>query len=218
MDVAYLISSFVILFSVVDPVSTVPIFLGMTRNNTPAERHRYARNASITATLILIVFLLFGQAVFQAFDITLAAFRIAGGVIILIIALDLLKATHTSVRSEQAERDEGAVKEDISITPLGIPMLGGPAAISAVMVLAAQRPGVTGTLSMAIVIVAVGLCCFAALRLSDVIQRMLGVTGINVASRLMGLLLLAMSIQFLLDGLQLAMPRILEGPPEAVDW
>ena len=218
MELAFLVSSFVILFSVVDPVSTVPIFLGMTRNNTAAERHRYARNASITATIILLFFLLFGQAVFQAFDITLAAFRMAGGVIILIIALDLLQATHTSVRSDQTERDEGTYKEDISITPLGIPMLGGPAAISAVMVLAAQRPGLPGTISMSVVIVAVGLSCFLALRLSDIIHRLLGVTGINVASRLMGLLLLAMSIQFLLDGLQGAMPRILEGPPEEVEW
>lgn len=208
MNWSLALQSFATLFSVVDPIATVPLFLSMTKGDTPEQRHRYVRNAVLTATAILIFFLFFGQAVFRLFDVTLFALRIAGGIILLIIALDLLKATHTGVRIEKAEEREGMEKTDISITPLGIPMLAGPGAISSVMVMASAAPGVEGTLTILAVILAVGLVTWLILRSSDIILRLLGVTGINVASRLMGLLLLAMAVQYLIDGARDVYPVI----------
>ncbi len=211
VDVEFFLSSFVILFSVVDPVGNVPVFLGMTTGDSEARRRHYASRATLTAVLTLLFFLLFGQGVFQLFDITLPAFQIAGGIILLIIALDLLQATHSGVRLDNSEVAEGMEKTDISITPLGIPLLGGPAAITTVIVLSSQRPGYEGVGIVAVVIVAVGASCYIALRSASRLSRLLGVTGIHVTSRLMGLILLAMSVQYLLNGLGGALPLMLEG-------
>lgn len=210
LDLDFLIGAFAVLFSVVDPVSAVPLFLSMTQRDTPAQRRRYARNATITATAVMLFFLAFGQTVFALFSVTLTAFRIAGGLILLIIALDLLKATHTGVRMEKAEAEEGAQKNDISVTPFGIPLLGGPGAISTVMVLASQKPGSAGSINVAVAVLAVGLTIYVSLRASELIHRYLGITGINVMSRLLGLLLLAMAIQFLMDGIGEAVPAIMQ--------
>lgn len=210
-DPAFFATAFVTLFSVVDPISIVPMFLVMTADESPARRNRFARNATLAATGVLLFFLAFGQAVFSLFSITLFAFRIAGGVILLIIALDLLKATHTSVRVDPAEREEGRLKNDISITPLGIPMLGGPGAISTVMVLSSQRPGAAGSGAVAAAILLVGVTIYVSLRAADLVQRVMGVTGINVVSRLLGLLLLAMAVQFILEGVRDAVPFVTGG-------
>ncbi len=208
LDFGFITQSFVTLFSVVDPIATVPIFLSMTLDNTAAERRRYARNASLTAVAVLLFFLAFGQAVFQFFEISLTALRIAGGIILLIISLDLLKATHTGVRVVAAEAEEGMLKHDISITPLGVPMLGGPGAISTVMVVSAHGPKEGTTLNMVLVILLVGATCFLSLRAAEWIRKKFGVTGINVVSRLMGLLLLAMAVQTLMIGFREARPFI----------
>jgi multiple antibiotic resistance protein len=201
METVFVLQAFITLFAVVDPVSTVPIFLGMSLDATPADRRRYARNATLAATLILLFFLFFGQAVFSAFDITLPAFRIAGGLIILIIALDLLKATHSNVRLDPVEREEASHKADISITPLGIPMLAGPAAISSVMVLSAREPSMLGSLTLTLILLVIGILTYFILRSSEWVLKALGLTGISVVSRLFGLVLLAMAVQFLIDGL-----------------
>ena len=205
MDIGFIVHAFVMLFLVIDPVSTVPVFIGMTPGASASRRRRDARNASITVVAILLSFLLFGQAVFTAFDITITAFRIAGGIIILIIALDLLKATHTSVRMDREEQSEDYRTTDIAVAPLGIPMLGGPGAISAVMVLAAREPTSAGMLSLAIIIVIIGFLCYVILSAGTLVQRILGVTGVNVVTRLMGLILLALAVQFMMDGFQEAL-------------
>lgn len=210
-DLAFFATAFATLFSVVDPISIVPVFLLMTADEGRARRNQFARNATLAATGVLLFFLAFGQAVFSLFSITLFAFRIAGGVILLIIALDLLKATHTSVRVDPAEEEEGRLKNDISITPLGIPMLGGPGAISTVMVLSSQRPGAAGAVAVVAAILLVGATIYVSLRAADLLQRVMGVTGINVVSRLLGLLLLAMAVQFILEGVRDAVPFVTGG-------
>lgn len=201
--------AFAVLFFVVDPMAAVPVFLTMTEGEGADARKRYARNATLTATIVLVFFLFFGQAVFNLFSVTLTAFRIAGGLILLILSLDLLKATHTGVRVEKEETIEGAAKADISITPLGVPMLGGPGAISSVMVLSSQQQETASTLAILAAILLTGLVTFVVLRSAEFVLRLLGVTGINVISRLMGLLLLAMAVQFLLAGFREAVPYIL---------
>jgi multiple antibiotic resistance protein len=110
---------------------------------------------------------------------------------------------------EKEEAEEAAQKQDISVTPLGIPLLGGPGAISTVMVLASQKPAPAGAVNVAIVVLAVGATIYISLRASELILRYLGITGINVMSRLLGLLLLAMAIQFLMDGFRDALPLIM---------
>lgn len=205
-DLVYLGRAFATLFSVVDPLAAVPIFLTMTAGESSARRNHYARKATITATLVMLFFLAFGQSIFSLFSISLPAFRIAGGIVLLIIALDLLKATHTSVRMDPEEEVEGTEKADISVTPLGIPLLGGPGALSSVMVLAGERSGGEGVITVGIAILLVGAACWVALRMSETLLRLLGLTGINVVSRLLGLLLLAMAVQSLIEGVRDARP------------
>jgi multiple antibiotic resistance protein len=205
-DLGYLGRAFATLFSVVDPLAAVPIFLSMTQGDPPARRHLYARKATLTATGIMLFFLAFGETVFTLFSITVPAFRIAGGIVLLIIALDLLKATHTGVRMDRQEQEAGELKPDISVTPLGIPLLGGPGAVSSVMVLAAQQPREQSIIIVGVAILLVGASCYVALRLSETIARGLGVTGISVVSRLLGLLLLAMAVQSLIEGVGAAIP------------
>ncbi len=211
MDLEFTVRAFVTLLSVIDPVAAVPIYLSMTLDHSPASRRIAARRAPMAATVVLLFFLFFGDAVFRAFSISPAAFRIAGGLIILIIALDLLKATHTGVRIEPSEKTEGTHKADVSITPLGIPLLGGPGAISTVVVFSSERPDTTGTLTLVAILLAIGVLTWLALRFSRHVLRLLGVTGINVVSRLFGLIVLAMAVQFILDGLRETAPTIFTG-------
>ncbi|HXH72084.1 MAG TPA: MarC family protein [Mariprofundaceae bacterium] len=189
------------LVAVVDPLAAAAIFAATTDRNTYNERRRMARRAAAFASGILFFFLFAGQALLAWFSVSLDAFRIAGGIILAVMSMDLLKATDTGVRTTPAELDEGISKPDVSLTPIAVPLLAGPGAISTVMVLAATQPAPKGVATVTIVIVLVGLLSWAILHFSTSITRRLGATGMNVISRLIGLLLLAVAVQFVLDGL-----------------
>src|SRR5579871_5904096 len=131
--------AFTSLFVLVDPVAAVPAFLAMTRGSNRSQRRRMAARAAWTCLVVLLTFSLAGTLIFKLFGITLAAFRIAGGVILGMIGLDMLKARRSPTKETPGETEEGAEKEDVGIIPLGIPMLAGPGSISSVMVLMGQN-------------------------------------------------------------------------------
>ena len=186
---------------IVDPIAVVPSYLVVTRSETPAERAATARRACIAAALILIAFAIGGALIFELFGITLYAFRIAGGLILWLVAMDMLRAQRTTQESTP-ELVEGESKEDTAITPLAMPMLAGPGAISTVMVLAAQARTMPRKAIVYASIVVTALASWIVLRLAERLIERIGQTGIRVMTRIMGLLLAALAVQFVIGGLQ----------------
>lgn len=188
------------IFFVVDPLAAVPAFLTMTANDPAAMRRSMALRASIASSIILVVFAVAGGYIFRLFGVTLPAFRIAGGVVLGLSALEMLRADRPS-RQTKEEINEGVDKVDISITPMAIPLLAGPGAISTVMVLTHQSSW-AGSLPVFAAIALTGVGTYVLLLFSDSLQRVLGTTGIHVLSRIMGLVLAAIAVQFVLDGVR----------------
>jgi multiple antibiotic resistance protein len=198
----YMLLSAASLFVIMDPIATVPVFLAMTPNDTPESRIRMARLACIIAAVILIVFVLTGQALFRFLGITLPAFKIAGSVVLMLIALDMLRARRSPVKQTNEETHEAAGKEDIAITPLAVPMLAGPGAISTSILLHSQSPDVFHTGALLGCIVGVCAVSYFVFRLAAKgATKFISPIAMKIVERLMGLLLAAVAVQFAIDGL-----------------
>jgi multiple antibiotic resistance protein len=194
--------AFTSIFALVDPIAAIPTFLAMTSHTARPRRKHMAVRASWTCFLVLAIFALAGPLIFQMFGITMPAFKIAGGVILGLIGLDMLRARRSPTKETPSEAVEGAEKEDVGVTPLGIPMLAGPGAMSSVTVLMSQN---SDWLHRGIVLAAVATASFAsylALAAADRVGSYMHETGIRILSRLMGLVLTAVAAQFVLDGLR----------------
>jgi multiple antibiotic resistance protein len=191
------------IFFLVDPFAAIPSFLAITESADPARRKRMARKAGITCFIVLTSFALAGQLIFKMFGITLPAFEIAGGLILLLIGLDMLEARRSATQEAQGDTEEGAAKEDAGIVPLGIPMLAGPGAISSVMVLVGEVPNLLNW-EMGAILGSIAITCFVSylvLAGAGRIRIVLGETGIRILVRIMGLLLVALAMQFFVNGL-----------------
>jgi multiple antibiotic resistance protein len=194
--------AFTSVFVLVDPVAAVPSFLAMTGPCDRGRRRHMAVRAAWTCFIVLVTFSLAGTWIFRMFGITLAAFRIAGGLILGLIGLDMLKAKRSPTKETPDEAEEGAEKEDVGVIPLGIPMLAGPGSISSVMVLMSQNADWPHA---SVVVGAIGLVAaisFLILAAADRVSSYLHETGIRILTRLMGLLLTAIAVQFVLNGLK----------------
>jgi multiple antibiotic resistance protein len=198
--------TFTSMLFIVDPIAAVPTYLVITQDETSAERRRTALRACIAMTVLLAVFAATGTMLFRAFGITLAAFRTAGGLILWFVAMDML---HGERRTQEGRDEvaEGRAKEDVALTPLAIPMLAGPGAISTAIVVAGQARGAAQTLVVYAAIVLTGLISFLSLRVGEPLLRRLGKTGIRVVTRIMGLILAAVAVQFVFSGVQEAFGR-----------
>ena len=189
---------------IVDPFAVIPSFLAMTERDSPAMRRVLARRGAWTCAITLTLFALGGSLIFKLFGITIGAFKIAGGVLIGLNALDMVQARRSSQRETPAEKAEGTAKEDIGILPLGVPMLAGPGAISTVMVLALGSKSWVTTTALYVSIALTALISFLTLSAASLIERRLGQTGMRILTRLMGLVLCAIAVQFIIDGLKMA--------------
>jgi len=189
---------------IVDPFAVIPTFLAMTERDPPAQRRVLARRGAWTCAITLIAFTLGGSLIFKIFGITIGAFKIAGGVLIGLNALDMVQARRSQQRETAVEKAEGIQKEDIGIMPLGLPMLAGPGAISTVMVLALGAKSVAATAAVYISIVLTALITFLVLSAASMVERRLGQTGMRILTRLMGLVLCAIAAQFIIDGIKLS--------------
>ncbi len=189
------------IFFLVDPFAVVPTFLAMTEDASPAKRRTMARRAAYTCVGVLSLFAFAGSLIFKVFGITLPAFKIAGGIILLQIGIEMLQARRSGTNETPGDAAEGAAKEDASIIPLGIPMLAGPGAISTVMVLVGQSQTwwQHGVVFGAIVLSSI--LSFVVLAGADRVRNALGETGIRILIRMMGLLLTTIGVQFVLNGL-----------------
>jgi MarC family membrane protein len=186
---------------IVDPVAAIPTYLVITQQESPTERRRTARRACIAMTVLLVVFGATGTMLFRAFGITLAAFRTAGGLILWYVAMDML---HGERRTQEGREElyEGQLKEDVALTPLAIPMLAGPGAISTAIVLAGQAHGAAQSAVVYVSIILTGLISYVSLRLGEPLLGRLGKTGIRVVTRIMGLILAAVAVQFVFSGIR----------------
>lgn len=193
---------------IVDPIAVVPTYLVITQSQTPAQRNNTAKRACIAAALILVAFALFGTLIFQIFGITIEAFRIAGGLILWVVAMDMLHGQRTTQESG-TEVAEGRAKDDVALTPLAMPMLAGPGAISTIIVLAGQAHSVGAKSIVLTAILATMALSFVVLRVGEKVVSYMGQTGIRVMTRIMGLLLAAIAVQFVLTGVRDALKGVI---------
>jgi multiple antibiotic resistance protein len=189
------------IFFLVDPFAALPTFLAITEGADPVRRRKVAGKGALTALIVLGTFAFTGEAIFKLFGITLPAFELAGGIILLLIGLDMLQAKRSPTQEAAGDTVAAAEKEDAGIVPLGVPMLAGPGAITSVMVLVGQVQSHWQMAAILISIALTALICYLVLGHSGVVVRVLGETGIRILVRVMGLLLVALAAQYFVNGL-----------------
>ncbi len=199
MDFAIL--CFSSLFAIVDPIGLIPAFLAITPGKSAEDRIRISVLASVLTFFILAVFAFFGKVILSLLSVTLPAFEIAGGILLFFIAIDMLNARITAVRQTREEQDAGADKTDIAITPLAIPMLAGPGAITTAMILASRVKSIGQGVVLLFSILLVALLTFAVFYVVSVKASLVSIILQKIFTRLMGLLLAAIAVQFILNGI-----------------
>ena len=199
IDLAFFVTAFTTLFVVIDPFGTTPIFVAMTQGMDARTRRRTAYRTCAVASGILVAFAAFGEAVLGFVGISMEAFKVAGGALLFLTALDMLFDRRTKRREDRAEVEE---HPDPSVFPLAIPLVAGPGSIATIILLAGQHPGILGIAEATLVMLAVMAVVLTFFLSGGLIARILGKTGLNVLTRLLGMLLAALSVQFILDGLK----------------
>lgn len=189
------------IFFLVDPFAALPTFLAVTSGQSATKRVRTARKACLTALVILTAFAAAGEYIFRIFGITLPAFEIAGGIILLLIGLDMLEAKRSPTQESSGDTEEATHKDDAGIVPIGIPMLAGPGAITSVMVLVGQAQDYRQRLAIYGAIIITAGVSFLVLGSAVRVAKALGDTGIRILVRIMGLLLVALAVQDFVNGL-----------------
>ncbi len=196
MEYATLITAFATLFVVIDPIGLMPLFVALTQGADTAHRRAVALRASVLGFIILLLFALFGEAVLRFIGISMSAFRIAGGILLLLTALDMLFERRTKRRE-----DKVAELPDPSVFPLATPLIAGPGAIASVILLMGEADSIAGSITVIAVLAVVVVCVFLLFVAGGMLEKIIGQTGINVVTRLLGMLLAALAVQFILDGL-----------------
>jgi multiple antibiotic resistance protein len=197
-----LISAFVTLFVVIDPIGVAPLFMSLTPSETVAHRRRLALKGVGIAAATLFVFGLFGEMLLQALGVGMPAFRIAGGILLVLLSIDMLMARDSGLRNTtDGEAAEGVKRDDISVFPLAIPLIAGPGSMTSIVLLmgkAEDDPSMQGAIlaTLAVVLLLSLLCLLAA----GSLMKLLGVTGVNVITRVFGIITAALGVQFVIDG------------------
>lgn len=200
--------AFSTVFTIVNPLGAIGPFLAMTAMDSNAKRTETAKRASLIASGVLVFCSITGTFLFKFFGITVPALKIAGGILLFLVAVDMLNARPSRTKATPDEAEEGAEKSEISVFPLAIPLLSGPGAIVSVFILSDQAGSPLHHGIIYLVIALTGLISFIVLKQAYRFSQVLGHIGINVMSRLMGLILASVAIQFILDGIKVALPGL----------
>ncbi|MDE2234321.1 MAG: MarC family protein [Gammaproteobacteria bacterium] len=204
-----LVNMFIVLFVVVDPIGVTPMFGALTSGSSLVHRRRMAIKGTALAALILLLFAFIGDWLLKALGITIPAFKIAGGVLLFLIAIDMVFARQSGGRSATTrEEAEARYKEDISVFPLAFPLIAGPGALATILLMVSEARGqplvFAGMLTVLLLVLAVTLAC---LLLAARLMKLLGETGANVVGRLLGVILAALAVQFVIDGVRAGLLR-----------
>ena len=196
-----LIAAFTTLFVIIDPPGMTPMFLALTQGMSPAQRRVIAIRSIIIAFALMIAFILIGESLLGFIGISMPAFRIAGGILLFLTALEMLFQKRQARREDTATEGGIEHQDDPSVFPLAMPLIVGPGAITTLILLAGQAEGVTDLAAIIGVVAVVLICLFGFLLAANMVERFLGKTGLNIVTRVLGMLLAALAIQFVLDGI-----------------
>lgn len=194
------------LLSIVNPIGSIPIFLNLTMDETREERKHTGLVTSISVFLVLLISLVAGEAILSFFGITVSSFRVGGGILILLMAISMMQARMSPVKHTEEEAQDAAERDSVAVVPLGIPLLAGPGAISTVIVFAHRGSSLWHYSLLALVIFGVACLAWICLRLAPLISNTLGSTGMNIVTRIMGLIMAAISVEFITGGLKQIFP------------
>ena len=199
-----LLHAFVTLFVVIDPIGQIPSFVALTHAHSEEERRRIALRGVLIAAAVLFAFAFAGDWLLRALGISLAALKIAGGALLFLLAMDMVFALDTGIRTATGkEKQEAEQRRDISVFPLAIPLIAGPGAFTSIALLMGRYRGDTGMVAAVLTVLALVLgLSLLSLLLATRVQKLLGITGANVIGRVLGILLSALAVQFVLDGLR----------------
>jgi multiple antibiotic resistance protein len=200
--------SAIALFVIANPIGAVPIFITLTATATAQEQRNTARTAAITVAIVLVISIFIGDPLLKFFGVSMPSFLVGGGILILLMAIAMMQARISGARRTAEETQEAAVKDEVGVVPLGIPLVAGPGAISTVIIYAHEATGPFDIAFLAFAALLVALLVWIALRLADPIRRLLGQTGINIVTRLAGLILSAVAVEFIARGLTLLLPGL----------
>ena len=203
-----LLKSFISLLALINPVGAVPFFLSLTAQQTDDERRRTIRIASVSVFCVITVTTLLGQQIIDFFGISVGSLEVGGGIIMLLMAISMLNAQAGNTRSTPEERHEAEQKDNIAVVPLAIPLLTGPGSISTVIIYAANSRHWYERAGLVAIGAALACLCFVAMRLAEPIANWIGRTGINIATLLMGLMLSALAVEFIVNGLRALLPAL----------
>ena len=198
MDFEFFITSFVALFIIIDPIGITPVFITLTQGMSRKVRRRIALRSIAVSAFVISLFIIFGETVLGFIGISMPAFRIAGGILLFLTALDMLFQRRSKRRENQTENE---LIDDPSVFPLAIPLITGPGAIATVILITGSKPGLIGIISTGIISTLVLFTVFVFFSAAGRIERLLGKTGIDVLTRLLGMLLAALSVQFVIEGI-----------------
>jgi multiple antibiotic resistance protein len=204
------ITAFTTLFVIVDPIAVAPIFIALTEGSSDASRRAMAIKAVIVAAVTLVIFALVGEIFLKSLGVTLPAFRIAGGALLFILAIEMVFAHQSGIRTTTSgEEQEAITKKDVSVFPLAIPLIAGPGAMASIILLIGQHPAdyLRQGAIIAVLLIVLALT-LVMLLVATRITKYLGVTGVNVVSRVFGIILGALAVQYILDGLKQSFPAL----------
>ncbi|CAM4113000.1 MULTISPECIES: YchE family NAAT transporter [Vibrio] len=209
IDIAVYLQFFVGLFAIVNPVGIMPIFVTLTNHLSPEERIKTASTANIAVAVILIVSLFAGQFLLDVFSISLDSFRIAGGLLLVSIAFSMMNGQLGEQKQNKQEKAESISKEQVGVVPLAMPLMAGPGAISSTIVFGSNHSGPIDYIAVTLTVLVFAFCCWVLFRSAPFIVRFLGQTGINVITRIMGLILGALGIEFIAGGIGALFPGLM---------
>lgn len=210
MEPEFVISAFATVFAIVNPVGNIPFYFALTDGFTPEQKQHVAAKTCIVVLVVLFTFAIFGQWIFSIYGITIPSFKIAGGILLFSIAFSMLQGQKSKTKLTEEEHDEAMQRDSVGIVPLGIPMFAGPGSITTVMILvsdaSSQPDAPLYMIAIAGAILLTVLISYFALHYSDPIFNLMGRSGAKAFSRIMGLLLAAVAVNFILSGLAQALP------------
>jgi multiple antibiotic resistance protein len=206
--IAFALVAFPSLVVIINPVMVTSVFITLTANATPEAKRAIIRKTTLIAFIVLLVFAVSGTLIFKFFSITIGAFQIAGGIILFSVAMGMLHARTSRTKQTPEEMDEAMGREDIAVVPLAIPIVSGPGAITTVVVLSGETRAAPNMAILFVAIVVAMAIVFVMLRNAARIQRFMGPSGLNIATRLMGLVLAAVAVQFVIHGVESVLPDL----------